>query len=300
MILVTGASGFIGKHLLAALVKQYGSQNIVALTSIPIKESRYLLHNNYNFDSDYLLESGYAAIHTVIHAGAFTPKNASEINHVQGCASNIINTLNLLQLNLPSLKKFIFLSTLDVYSSDECISESTPVAPVSLYGQSKLYCEKMIEAWGLNTQVSVQVLRVGHIYGPGEEAYQKLIPLLLLKLLKNQSIQVHGSGEEKRSFLFIDDLVSAICRAAQLETNPGVINLVGGRSITVKELVNMLIKVSGKQATIEHVPSAGSPRNLVFDNSKMKRELTEEKVDLEAGLRIEWNYLKYLSDENLL
>ena len=300
MILVTGASGFIGKHLLAALVKQYGSHNIIALTSFPIKECRYLLHNNYSFDSDYLLSSGYDAIHTVIHAGAFTPKNTAEINHVRGCTSNIVNTLNLLRLDLPSLKKFIFLSTLDVYGGDECITESTSVLPISLYGQSKLYCEKMIEAWGLTTQVSVQVLRVGHIYGPGEEAYQKLIPLLFRKLLKNQPIQVYGSGEEKRTFLFIDDLVNAICRAVQLKNKPEVINLVGGRPVTVKELLNMLIKVSGKQATIEHVPSAGSPRNLVFDNSKMKRELTGEKVDLESGLKMEWSYLKKLSDENLL
>lgn len=300
MVLVTGVSGFIGKKLLLALVDQYGADNVLALTSAPVSECNYLLHNGYDFEPDYIVRSGFQSVKTVIHAGAFTPKTSSDTNQIQGCNSNIVNTSRLLNLKLPYLKKFIFLSSLDVYGYDERITESTVIAPVSLYGQSKLYCEKMIEAFGSINNLSIQILRVGHIYGPGEEVYQKLIPSVIRKLLLGQPLQIMGSGEEKRSFLFIDDLVMAILKSVEIRQNVGIINLVGGRSIKVKELIAMLVKISGGSVNIEHISSSINSRNLVFDNSKMKRELVNEKTDLEEGLRLEWNHMKGLLDENLL
>ena len=135
MILVTGTSGFIGKKLLDVLLREYGKENILALTSKPIKECRYLLHNNYNFDEDFFLESGFDNIDTIIHAGAFTPKNGRESNNVDKSNSNITNTTRLINAKLPNLKKFIFLSTLDVYAPTSIISENSIIDPISLYGQ---------------------------------------------------------------------------------------------------------------------------------------------------------------------
>ena len=109
MILLTGTSGFIGKKLLTSLVSEYGADHILALTSKPTDECQYLLHQDYAIDRDYLSNSGFSGIKTIIHAGAFTPKNAGESNDLFSCASNINSTLKLLQLELPNLKKVIFL-----------------------------------------------------------------------------------------------------------------------------------------------------------------------------------------------
>ncbi len=59
MILLTGASGFIGRHLISALIHEYGKDNILALTSAPVNDANYILHNDYNFDVDYFVKSGY-------------------------------------------------------------------------------------------------------------------------------------------------------------------------------------------------------------------------------------------------
>jgi nucleoside-diphosphate-sugar epimerase len=75
MILVTGISGFIGKHVLNTLIKKEGASNILALTSAPINNCAYLLHHNYHFELDYFEKAGYHDITTVIHVGAFIPKN---------------------------------------------------------------------------------------------------------------------------------------------------------------------------------------------------------------------------------
>lgn len=294
MILVTGTSGFIGKKLLTALVIEYGADHILALTSKPTEECHYLLHKNYTFDKDYLSKSGYSAINTIIHAGAFTPKSSGKSNDLFSCTSNINNTLKLLQLELPELRKFIFLSTLDVYGKDNVISEQSPIDPISLYGDSKLYCEKMIASWAKANDKIGQLLRVGHIYGPGEEAYQKLIPATIKKLLSGQPLQVWGTGNELRSFLFIDDLIKSILKAVKIEIDLGPINLVGGSKITVKELIEMLISISNTKPVIDFLPMSGEARNIVFDNSKMQKELGQIETSLREGLTAEWEYMARL------
>ena len=301
MVLLTGASGFIGKHLLPALIKEYGKDNILALTSTPLKEALYLLHNDYNFEADYFIKSGFSTqIHTIIHAGAFTPKSSKQANDIVKCNSNIISADKLLSADLPNLKKIIYLSTLDVYGPDKIISESSLVQPGSLYGESKLYVEKMITAWANSNSNVHQILRVGHVYGPGEQAYQKIIPVTIKKLLQDQPLQIWGTGKEIRSFIYIKDVVNAIMHALKLDLSAGIINLVSSQKITIAVLVNKLIALSGKNIVPEVVPVDTPGRDLIFDNRKMKDVLFSNETTLDDGLLQEWTYMKNLQHENNL
>lgn len=295
MILLTGASGFIGKHLLKKLVTVFGKDSILAFTSAPIEEAPYLMHNNYNFETDYFIKSGYGTqINTIIHAGAFTPKSSKEANDVAKCTSNITNADKLLHTDLPNLKKIIYLSTLDVYGPAEIISESSQIEPASLYGESKLYVEKMITAWANVNNKLCQILRVGHVYGPGEEAYQKIIPVTIQKILHQQPVQIWGTGKEIRSYIFIKDVVDAITNTLKLSTNAGVINLVSSQKITIISLVDKLIALSGKNIVAEIIPTTSLGRDFIFDNSKMRDILIAKETVLQEGLLEEWTYLKNL------
>lgn len=291
MLLLTGASGFIGKHLLALLIEKYGRDNILCLTSQTISECKYLLHNNYHFEDDFFIKNGFQDIETIIHAGAFTPKKGSEANNIQLSNSNISSTYKLLNAALPRLKKFIYLSTLDVYDNDKIISESTLEKPASLYGHSKLYSEKMVESWGKEQNKSVQILRIGHVYGPGEEAYQKIIPATINNILSEKPVQIWGSGEELRSFIYIKDIVEAIVGSIDLE-DVGVINLVGNRSISIEDLVNTIQLISNKDIAIEKIPVEKKGRDFVFDSSKMNTYLLQKETSLEEGLKEEFEYMK--------
>ncbi|AZB01085.1 SDR family oxidoreductase [Chryseobacterium joostei] len=291
MLLLTGASGFIGKHLLSLLIEKYGRDNIVCLTSQPITECRYLLHNNYQFESDFFLKNGFQNIETIIHAGAFTPKKGSEANNIQSSNSNIFNTDKLLNASLPYLKKFIYLSTLDVYDNEEIISECTLEKPTSLYGHSKLYSEKMVESWGKENNKSVQILRIGHVYGPGEEAYQKIIPITIHNILAEKPVQIWGTGEELRSFIYIKDIVKAIAESIYLK-DVGVINLVGSRAISINDLVNTIKLISNKDITIEKIAVEKKGKDFVFDSSKMNTFLLQKETSLEKGLKEEFEYMK--------
>jgi len=297
MILLTGASGFIGKHLHNALISQYGADNILALTSNPINGSNYLLHNNYQFEPGYFVENNYAdAIKIVIHAGAYTPKNASQANNYLKCNQNIHSTEKLLSADLPNLQKIIYLSTIDVYGKATVISELSLVEPVSFYGYSKLYGEKMIAAWASEKHRKFQILRVGHVYGPGEEDYQKIIPVTIKNLINKQPVQIWGSGNEIRSFIYVKDIVEAVLNAINLNEDVGPVNLASGNPISIAELVNELIRISGREITIEHVSANVAGRDLIFDNSKLKKWLLQSETALDKGLAEEWHYMNR-SDE---
>ena len=296
MILITGASGFIGTHLLSPLIEIYGQENVLALTSKPISKCKYLLHNDYFFDDDYLVNSGFDNIDTILHLGAFTPKSNLASNEVKECNSNIASTSRLLTANLPKLKNFIFFSTLDVYAYDNPITEKTQLSPSSLYGHSKLYCEQMISVWAGKKNICHQILRIGHVYGEGEEMYKKIIPLTMKNLLYNIPIELYGDGSEVRSFIYIQDVINAVINVLKIESYVGIINIVGEEKISIKKLVNEIILISGLNTKINVIKKTTPTRDLVFNNSKMKKLISTPKVRLKEGLIKEWNYMKNLNE----
>jgi UDP-glucose 4-epimerase len=292
MILVTGASGFIGKNLIDKLIFTYGSKNIIALTSTLIEGVNCVLHNDYNFNSNFFVEKGLENVHTLIHAGAFTPKKSSEANLIKLCNSNIYSTEKILDTDLPNLKRIIFLSTLDVYAPVDLISEETEIQPISLYGYSKLYSEKIIELWSKENGIEFQILRVGHVYGPGEEKYNKVIPLCLKRILNNQPVQVYGTGGILRSFIYVDDVVEAIIKACTINNVNEIINVVSGNPISIIDILKLLAELTNKNVSYDFLPENVLDRNLVFDNSKMLKILEIKETPLETGLRAEVEFMK--------
>lgn len=300
MILLTGTSGFIGQHLLKTLIRVNGSSEVLALTSEPINQCPFILHDNYHFNNDVFIKSGLGPIDTIIHAGAFTPKNSSQANDWKLSNSNITSTAALLSALFPKLRKIIYLSTLDVYEVSEIITEDSNLSPASLYAYSKLYCERMVEAWGFSNGTNVQILRIGHVYGPGEEAYQKIIPATLKKILNSQPVEIWGSGDEFRTFIYIDDVIHAIINAIMLDDYFGIINVVGEQKIRIKDLINKIIQISGQKVVINTIQSDAAKKDYIFNNDKMKKLLWPSEIPLEQGLKNEWLYMQSVNHADTL
>jgi nucleoside-diphosphate-sugar epimerase len=295
MILITGASGFIGKALLKFAVDKYGKNRVIAFTSKPIDICGYILHSDFQFNSTVF--EGFS-IDYVIHAGAFTPKNSAEANDLVKSNSNVFNTANLLGALPKTIKKIIFLSTLDVYDLKvSLVDENSPINPVSLYGDSKYYCEKMVEKWCKAAQIQYSILRIGHIYGEGEEAYQKLIPQTIQKVLTNQMPQLMGEGNEMRSFLHINDCCRLILKALEITIENNLVVIATDKAYSVKNIIEKIISLAQSPLEIEYCPSQFTPRSLRFDISKMVKFLGAPIVDLDTGLLNEINYFKKLSYE---
>lgn len=297
-ILLTGASGFIGSHILEALIAKFGKESITLLSSKEHDTIETVLYNNIRnlgIDKEYFND-----ITHIIHAGAFTPKNALEANDIDNCYSNISFTKELLSFSLLSLKRFINLSTLDVYApTNHVVSETSEIGPISLYGSSKLYCEDMVKSLSSQKEFEYLNLRIGHVYGPGEEKYKKVLPTIIDNILRDEGIEQWGDGSDIRSFIFISDVVESIVNAIDSTVSNLDINVVSGKSMTIKELINKVINVSGKQISVNVKPSNHQKRNLVFNNNLLLMSLLKKETDITEGLAIEYNYMKLKYENNI-
>lgn len=290
MILLTGTSGFIGSRLLIDCINLYGKENVLVLSSKENKNCQTIIYKNHDLNSIDFSQSPYNKIKTVIHVGAFIPKSNADLNDILKSNGNIIFTQNLL-LGLPkTVEKFIFFSTVDVYeTSDQIISENNATIPETLYGFSKLYCEKMIENWANANNKIVQILRLGHVYGPGEELFKKIIPITMQKLKENEQPIIMGDGSAKRGFIYIDDLIFCIKKIMEFETFKGPINVVNENPITINELVNEIIKISKKDISPEYVSHQMEHRNVTFDATKLKSLINIVYTPMQVGLTMEWD-----------
>lgn len=296
-ILLTGASGFIGGHLLDALIEKYGSASIVAFTSKEIAKVNCIVYGGHR---DLKVEDyDFSEFTHLIHAGAFTPKNNSESNDVGCCNDNIWFTENILKLGFDKLKRVIYLSTLDVYDGSDVVSEESNVKPVTLYGASKLYCEQLIKYFAQSKKLGYMNLRVGHVYGPGEEKYQKVLPLAINKILAGQPVELWGDGSELRSFIYIDDVVRSIINSIDYQPGNLDVNVVSGSAISIYDLLVKVIEVSGKDVVLNRIDSNHMKRDLVFDNSRLVATLLDKETDLNEGLMKEFRYMKKKHENNI-
>ncbi len=291
-ILITGATGFIGNHLLGHILKNNTEEaRIVLLTSVPSDDHPFVLHNGYSFSKESFIAKGFSQIDIVIHAGAYTPKSGAMANNYSDNYRNVVNTNHLLN-NLPNIpEKFIFLSTLDVYQETKgIITEETPVNAASFYGVSKAYCEKMVVQFCADKGIVCQVLRLGHIYGRGEEKYKKLVPAAIRNIRQGTAPVLFSKGNEMRSYLHVSDCVSAIWAASRLKEYIGPVNVVSKNPVSIKNILELLIDISGKDLKIEYKenPIAGS--DMIFDNLKMETHLVKERKNLAEGLREEYEH----------
>jgi len=305
VILVTGASGFIGTHLVTRLSKIAGVKFL--LLSREERQSTQQSHvwlkgNLAQLTSEYWQSHNVGHIDYVFHLGAFTPKTSAEANQIdQIVDGNISGTRTLLQGLPGKQKKLIFSSTLDVYAQPEngaMLTERSMVVPGTLYGASKLFCESLIEAWANERCCAYAIMRFGHIYGPGEELYGKLIPVAIRNLLAKQAPVVYGKGSALRDYLYVEDAVEATIRAALVEDNIGPVNIVRGESVTLKEIVQLLIRLTGSNKGINFLPDKPNGNSLRFDNGLMTKLLGDwQKTNLDVGLAAEIEAFRRITHE---
>ena len=290
-VLITGATGFIGHRVLEQL--KLKKIDVIALSnSDGIEGIKTISSRHYQFDDNYLLKHGCEDIEILIHIGAWTPKTNASSNDLEKSYSNIANTRTLLKSKMPTLRQIIYCSTLDVYeNTDSIIDERTITVPSTMYGWSKLYCEKMIRTFCANQAYTYQILRIGHVYGEGEEKYRKVMPVMIENAIRGNDLTIYGDGKAIRTFIYIEDVAKAIVNAL-MRTQSDIINIVGNEAITINELADAIKNNCGNNININHVSTDILNRNCIFDNSKLMHTLLQELTPFKVGLKKEMEYMK--------
>lgn len=266
MISVTGANGFLGQHLLKALKLRKD----IKLKIFDRKKQNIL---DYKTLKSFVLGSDI-----VIHLAGINRDN-DEANFLR------VNTLGTQSIsdaiqNFSPYSRLIFVSTFQIYQ------------PNNMYAFSKLFAEKLIEYNSKKKCLRSTILRISNIYGPGCRPFYNSVIATFVDQIKNQQpLQITGDGEQKRDYIFIDDVVAAIEKAIDFNQEKPIyfFNIASGSLISLNRVVNILKKYSTKKIIVNYKTSHESNKELSFtkDISETYKILNwKPLINIDEGLKL--------------
>lgn len=304
--LIAGAGGFIGGHLVKRLIEL--GNKVIAVDNKKL-DSWYQIHNqSENFELDLSLMPNCIKVTKNVDGIFNLACNMGGMGFIENnkalcMISVLINTHLLLAAKQNKVRKFFFSSSACAYnvnlqSNDEVIAlketDAYPAMPEDGYGWEKLFSERMCNHFLEDYGMDVKVARYHNIYGPNgtydggrEKAPAALSRKIIISKLKGlDEIEVWGDGNQKRSFLYIDDCIDASINLFNSNFN-GPINIGSEEMVTINQMISILEKIANKKFKKKYLldkPKGVKGRNS--DNTLIKKELQwEPKYSLSEGLK---------------
>ncbi|MFA5995263.1 MAG: dTDP-glucose 4,6-dehydratase [Patescibacteria group bacterium] len=300
-LLVTGGAGFIGSNFIHYWLKQHPQDEIInfdKLTYAGNLENLRAVENlpNYKFVKGDIcdaksVESVISAVQSVVHFAAESHVDRSIMEPGAFVQTNVVGTQVLLQAALKHNVRFHHVSTDEVFgslslNSAEKFNELTPYNPRSPYSASKAAADHLVRAYHETYGLPVTISNCTNNYGPWHFP-EKMIPLFITRLLKNETIPVYGQGINVRDWLYVEDH----CRAIDLILTKGKIGetycVGGGTEIPNIAVAKFILQLMDKPETlIEYVKDRpGHDLRYAMDYSKIKNELGwQPQVSFAEGL----------------
>jgi UDP-glucuronate 4-epimerase len=300
-ILITGGAGFIGSHLIAALLKEANTEifcfdNFDHFYS-PVLKQRNIdrFKNNHNFKlikGDILKMADLEkipAVDAIVHLAATAGVRRSFENAVLYNSVNLTGSANLLKFAARvKATKFVFASTSSIYGSNTILpmTEECIAGPCSPYAISKYEAEALGRSYSQRYHMVFLALRLFSVYGPRQRPDQ-IVSQLFHAALENQPFVILGSGHSTRDYTFVGDIISGICSALHYnKTNFEIINLGRGKQVILSELLQQVETITGTTIKFTHSrPHPGDAQHTCADISKARDLLRYRPcVDIYEGL----------------
>jgi len=295
-VLVTGGAGFIGSHIVDKLIKE-GYEVIVA-DNLSVGKDHNLNSKAKFYRIDLQspeIEKIFAEnqIDYVSHHAAQASVAVSMRDPIFDLQQNILVSVNLLQnCKKYGVKKFIAASTAAVYGIPEYlpVDENHKITALSFYGLSKMTMESYIKFFGVN----YIIFRYANVYGPRQDANGEagVVSIFIDKMLNNQSIEIHGDGEQTRDFVYVEDIAKANLLVIESDLSNETINISTNYRISINNLFDVLKDISCyKHEAVYTASREGDIKHSILDNSKAKNMLNwNYEINIEEGLKntIKW------------
>ncbi len=302
-ILVTGGAGFLGSHLCDALLAR--GDDVVCLDDLSSGRRSNVSH--------LLGEPRFTFIEADVRAEIELPTRVDAIAHLASPASppdylsrpldtlttGSLGTLSALRLAEKNRARFVLASTSEVYGDplvhpqpETYWGNVNPVGPRSVYDEAKRFAEALTVAYRTARGVDAGIIRIFNTYGPRMRANDgRAVSTFIVQALNGVPLTACGNARQTRSFCFVDDLIRGILVMLD-SSEPGPINLGNPDELSVEELAELVVQLTGSTSHITHCP-------LPVDDPVRRRPVIERaaqrlgwtpSVPIEAGLTrtIEW------------
>lgn len=290
-LLVTGGTGFIGRRLARRLSEQ---ENATVIT-IPRGSDRDRAPTVDCIDlRDFEQVQRWAArtvpqgLDGVFHLAADVPGSFDSVEARTSFGANVAMTEAVLHIAEEHHCPFVFASSASVYGARQRapVDETAPVEPDNPYSQGKLVGEELLQRAHERSGIATASLRIAAPYGPGQRQ-RTVVGIFLDAAVAGRDITVHGSGERTQDFTYVDDVVEACWLAYSHQAN-GVFNVSGGRPVSMKQLAELVLQVTGSSSRIVlgSQPDPQEDYRGAFRIDKARRMLAyEPKTGMQEGLK---------------
>ncbi|HLQ96197.1 MAG TPA: NAD-dependent epimerase/dehydratase family protein [Pseudogracilibacillus sp.] len=298
--LVTGGAGFIGSHIVDALLQEGLEVVVIDNLSNSNREHISSAVKLYEIDMfDQELENVFAQERPdfVFHQAAQISVARSMSAPEEDARMNILGTIHVVQCAMKyQVKRFIFASSAAVYGKPEFlpISENQVLQPTSFYGMSKAFAEEYIRLFSSLGDMKYSIFRYANVYGPRQNINGEagVIVIFLNKLLAGKPLNIYGDGLQTRDFIYVKDIARA-CIKALLARESNIINLSTNKRISIRSLADTLSNITGEIRPIQHLPAKeGDILHSSLDNQLAREKLGwSPNKRLEQGLLETYNYI---------
>lgn len=271
MILVTGAAGFIGSHVVERLLSE--GHSVVGLDSFhpfyspAIKRAnlaklagheRFRLVEGDIRDRELVDELLASGVRSIIHMAGLAGVRPSVEAPVPYMDVNVGGTAQLLDRAVKHrVRRFVLASSSSVYGNSERtpFSEDDPaVDPVSPYGASKRSAELVARSYAKLSDIGIAMMRLFTVYGPRQRP-EMAIHHFVRSILRGEEIPVYGDGSTARDYTYISDIVEGIVAALECESHLETFNLGGAHPVALSELIEKVSRACGREAKIRRLPA---------------------------------------------
>ena len=301
-ILITGGMGFIGSNLVQHLIRKGYKNKIIIIDNLSNSKNKNIKYTKFlKIDcskSGDIQKLNKFKLNVIFHIAASSSGENSFYETEKDMKYNLLATLNLLNLAKKNrVRKFVFTSTMSVYGDPDStpVTETTIKKPKSFYAIHKSASEEYIRIFS-EYGISCSILRLFNVYGPGQNLKnnkQGMLKIYLTQMIKNKKLNIKGSLERFRDFIYVDDVVAALYECMKNKKKLLILNIGSGKKLTVKNLIktiNLELKTNIKPKIMRGTP--GDQHGIYGNIKKAKNKINwKPQFDLKTGLK---NFISYI------
>lgn len=302
--LVFGGNGFIGSHLVDKLLSEGHSVRVFDKSKeryrLPLPDVEYIYGD---FSDSAAIAAAVKGVDTVFHCLSTSLPKTSNEDMISDISSNLLATISMLeQCVKESIRKLVFISsggTVYGNPSHNPVAEDHDTNPECSYGIVKLAIEKYLFLYNHKYNLNYVILRPSNPYGSRQNpnGEQGAIAVFLGRAAKGEPIEVWGSGETIRDYIYINDLVEGIYRASVVDTKSTVFNLGSGVGVSLNELLAVIGTTTSVDIPIRNKAGRFFDVSSIYLNiSRAVHELSwEPATPLAIGVEKTWDFVRHCS-----